>query len=106
MFSKSQRTKVFSILDVRSGYYNITVAKDSRKYTAFNIEYSKYKLLQVPVGIHVAPSYFALMINDTLKGLDFCFAYPDDKIFMKSETDYLDHLQQVFDFLHQANIKL
>ena len=53
------------------------VAEDSRKYTAFIFEYGKVELLQVPFSINVAPSYFALIINETLKELEFCFAYLD-----------------------------
>ena len=105
IFSKLNGSKLFSALDVRSGYYNITIAEDSRQYTAFTTEYRKYEFLRVPIGIHVTPSYFTLMINETLKGLDFCFAYLDDIIiYSKTEWDHLDHTKQVFDWLRTANI--
>ena len=51
------------------------VAEDSRKYTAFRIEYRKYEFLPVPFGKQVVPSYSAMMINETLKGLYFCFSF-------------------------------
>ena len=73
--SKLYSTKLFPTINMRSGYYNITVTEDNRKYTVFTIECRNYEFLRVPFGIHVTPSYFALMINETLKGLDFCFAY-------------------------------
>ena len=77
IFSELNASKLFSTLDVRSGYYNITIADKSRQYTAFT-EYGKHKFLRVPICIEVASSYFALMINETLKGLGFCFAYLND----------------------------
>ena len=40
-FSKLLGSKLFSTLDDSSNYYNITVAEDSRKYTAFTTEYGK-----------------------------------------------------------------
>ena len=43
-------------------------------------------------GIHIALSYFATMINGTLKGLDFCFAYLEDiMIYSTLEKEHLDH---------------
>ena len=47
------------------------------------------------------------MINETLKGLNFCFAYLYSIIiYSKTEWDDLDHIRQVFDWLRTANIKL
>ena len=63
IFSILNSSKSFSILDVRSGYYNIMIAEESRQFTAFTIEYGIYEFLRVPFGIHVAPSYFTLMIK-------------------------------------------
>ena len=86
IFSKLNGFNLFSTLYVRSGYCNITMAEDSRQYTAFTTEYGKYEFLRVLFCIHAAPSYFTLMINETLKGLDFCFAYLDDIIiYLKNE---------------------
>ena len=69
------------------------VAEGSRKYGAFTTEYGKYDFLHVQFDIHGAPSYFAMLISETLKGLDFCFAYLDNIIFYsKLEKEYLDHL--------------
>ena len=71
ILSKLNGSKLFSTLDVTSGCYNITIAENSRQYTAFTTEYGKYEFLRVPFGIHVAPSYFSLMVNETIKDLDF-----------------------------------
>ena len=46
-FSSLCGAKLFPILDVKSSYYSITVAEDSRKYTAFTAEYGKYKFLLI-----------------------------------------------------------
>ena len=54
--------------------------------TAITTEHGKYEFLGVPFGILVAPSYFILMTNETLKGLYFCFAYLDN-IIIYSKTE-------------------
>ena len=82
-------------LDFRSGYYNITVAIDSIKYTTFTTKYGEHECLRVPLRICVAPSYSTLMINETLKGSDFCFAYLDDIIiYSKTEKNILTILNK------------
>ena len=48
----------------------------------------------------MAPGYIALMINETLKGLDFYFAYLDDIIiYSRTGKEHLDHIKQIFDRL-------
>ena len=42
IFQKLHLAKLFSTLDERFGYFNITVGKDSIKYAAFRTEYGKY----------------------------------------------------------------
>ena len=44
IFSKLHGVSLFLTLNIRCGYYNITVAEDSRKYTAFTTEYGTYKM--------------------------------------------------------------
>ena len=107
IFSKLHDEKLFCTLDIRSSYYNIMVAKDSRKYTTFTIKYKKYKFLWVPFRTHMTPSYFILMINETLKGLDLCYTYLENIIILsKTEKEQpLDHSTHIFDNLWKANIK-
>ena len=38
-----------------------------------------------PVESQVTPGYFAFMINKTVTGLEFCFAYFNDIIIFKSQ---------------------
>ena len=104
--SKLHGAKLLSRLDVRSNYCNIILAKDSRKYNAFTTEYYKYEFLHVPFGIHIALSYCAVMISETVKGVDFCFTYLDIIIYSKSEKECFDNLQQVFEHLYKANPSL
>ena len=38
------------------------------------------QFLQIPFGVYMTPSYLTMMINETLKRLEFCFAYVNDII--------------------------
>ena len=51
MYAKLKGAKVFSTIDLRSGYHHIALGKDSRAKTAFVTSFCKYKFLMVPFGL-------------------------------------------------------
>ena len=69
MYGKLKGAKVFSTIDLRSGYHHIALGKISRAKTAFVTPFGKYKFLMVPFGLAQAPVYFQLLMNKVLKGL-------------------------------------
>ena len=90
MYAKLKGAKVFSTIDLRSGYYHIALGKDCRAKTAFVMPFGKYELLMVPFGLAQAPAYFQLLINQVLEGLNFAMTYLDDIIiFSNSEAEQL-----------------
>ena len=62
----------------------------------------------VPFGLAQAPAYFQALISEVLKGLShFVIAYLDDIIiFSKTEEENLQHLEIIFQRLHEAGLKL
>ena len=69
MYAKLKGAKVFSTIDLRSGYHHIVLGKSSRAKIAFVTPFGKYKFLMVPFGLAQAPAYFQLLMNKVLKGL-------------------------------------
>ena len=63
MYAKVKGSRVFSKIDLRSGYHHIALGKDSRAKTAFVTPFGKYKFLMVPFGLAQAPAYFQLLMN-------------------------------------------
>ena len=107
MYVKLKGAKVFSTIDLRSGYHHITLGKSSRAKTAFVTPFGKYKFLMVPFGLSRAPAYFQLLMNKVLHGLDFAMTYLDDIIiFSKNELQHLEHLETVFSHLREAGLKM
>ena len=73
MYAKLKGAKVFSTIDLRSGYHHITLGKSSRAKTAFVTPFGKYEFLMVPFGLAQAPAYFQLLMKKVLEGLSFAY---------------------------------
>ena len=107
IFSKLNGSKLFSTCDIRSRYYNITIAEYSRQYTAFTTEYGKYEFLKSPFWHSCSTQLFHTNDKWNTKSCRFCFTYLDNIIiYSKTEWHHLDHIKQVLDWLRRANIKL
>ena len=107
MYAKLKGAKVFSMIDLRSGYHHIALSKSSRAKTAFVMPLGKYEFLMVPFGLAQAPAYFQLLMNKVLKGLKFAMTYLDNIIiFSQDELQHLEHLEIVFSHLWEAGLKM
>ena len=108
LYAKLQGYKIFSTLDLRSGYYHIGLSEDAKPKTAFVVAgMGKYQFNRVPFGLAQAPAYFQRLINEVLTGLDFAMGYLDDIIiFSKTEEEHLRHLEIIFKRLRGADLKL
>ena len=107
MYAKLNGAKVFSTIDLRSGYYHIALGKGSRTKTAFVMLFGKYEFLMALFGLAQAPAYFQLLKNQVLEGLNFVMTYLDDIIiFSNSEEEHLLHLEEIFHWLRGAGLKM
>ena len=107
MYAKLKGAKVYSTIDLRSGYHHIALGKSSRAKTAFVMPFGKYEFLMVPFRLAQAPAYFQLLMNKVLKGLKFAMTYLDDIIiFSQDELQHLEHLEIVFSHLWEAGFKM
>ena len=107
-YAKLKGYKVFSSLDLRSGYYHISLTESAKPKSAFVLSsLGKYQFNRVPFGLAQAPAYFQKLINDVLRGCNFAMGYLDDIIiYSKSEKEHLEHLEEIFIRLKAAGLKL
>ena len=108
LYAKLKGYKVFSTLDLRSGYYHIGLSESAKPKTAFVISnLGKYEFNRTPFGLAQAPAYFQKLINMVLYGIDFAMGYLDDIIiFSRTEEEHLKHLEIIFQRLREAGLKL
>ena len=99
----------FSTIDLKSGYWQVAVEPKDREKTAFCTQEGLFEFNVIPFGLCNAPATFQRLMDCVLAGLQWsnCLVYIDDVIIMgKSFEDHLHNLQQVFDRLHSAGLKL
>ena len=108
MFSKLGGAKVFSTIDLLSGYYHIGLTRESRAKSAFVVPMGNREFKHTPFGLSQAPAYFQLLIDKVLMGCSsFVMGYLDDIIiFSKSEGEHLQHLEEIFTRLRKFGLKM
>ena len=108
MYGRLQGAKVFTTLDLRHGYYHISLSENSKTKTAFVTPSGKYQFEAVPFGLAQAPAYFQQLISMVLQGCsDFAMVYLDDIIiFSKNEAEHIRHIEVIFQKLKEAGLKL
>ena len=108
LYTKLQGNKVFSTLDLRSGYYHIGLSDSAKPKTAFVVSgMGKFEFNRVPFGLAQVPAYFQRLINEVLTDCNFAMGYLDDIIiFSKTEEEHLQHLEEIFERLPKAGLKL
>ena len=102
-----QKAKVFSKIDLTSGYWQIPIRQEDQRKTAFRTRYGHYEWKVMPFGLCNAPATFQRMMNDVFRDLlDVCLViYLDDiLIFSESEEQHETHLRQVLQRLRQHRL--
>ena len=115
LLHRASSAKLFSKLDLASGFHQIEVQPDARPLTAFRLPEpvngsSLWQWKVMPFGLRNAPPIFQRAMTEALRGLDHCaVVYIDDiLIFSQTKEEHLQHLRMVFEALkrHQYHIRL
>ena len=99
----------FSTMDLTSGFYNMPLHEDDRKYSAFTTPMGLYEYNRLPQGLCNSPASFMRMMISIFGDQNFLslLCYLDDLlVFAPTEALALERLEQVFSRLRQHNLKL
>ncbi|CAF1231754.1 unnamed protein product [Adineta ricciae] len=109
ILDKLAGSRYFTTFDLKAGYWQIPIAEEDKKKTAFITTDGLYEFNVLPFGLSNAPATFQRTINSVLGSLrwDITLVYLDDTIVYSPSFDqHIQHLDQVLCALHKANVKL
>ncbi|KAJ6808834.1 uncharacterized protein M6B38_165845 [Iris pallida] len=107
LFDQLGEARVFSKIDLRSGYHQVKVKKEDIPKTAFRTRYGHYEFLVMPFGLTNAPAIFMDLMNRVFyQYLDkFVIMFIDDiLIYSKSEEEHEKHLRIVLQTLREKKL--
>ncbi|KAK2904105.1 hypothetical protein Q8A73_010762 [Channa argus] len=102
-------SKWFSVLDLRSGYYQIAMAEEDKEKTAFICPLGFFQFERMPQGITGAPATFQRLMEKTVGDMNLLqvLVYLDDLIvFGKTLEEHEERLFKVLDRLEEAGMKI
>jgi len=98
------QAKVFSSLDLTSGYWQCLLSKSDRPKTAFRTPFGLFQWRVAPMGLSNSPARFQSVMNRIFQPLlNKCVTvYLDDiLVYSKTPEEHVQHLKAVFEILRE-----
>jgi len=106
LFDRLSGAKVFSRIDLCSGYYQIQIVQGDEEKTACRTRYGSYEFMVMPFGLTYAPATFCTLMNDIFRKWpdDFVVIYINDiLIYSGFLEEHAQHLGKVFQRLRKTS---
>jgi hypothetical protein len=111
LFDQLKDEKIFSKIDIKSGYHQVRIKEENISKTSFRTRHGHYEFTVVPFGLSNAPTFFMCLMNSVFQEyLDkFVIVFLDEiLVYSKSEEEKEHHLRMVLQVIreHQLYAKL
>nr|GFA95553.1 putative reverse transcriptase domain-containing protein [Tanacetum cinerariifolium] len=107
LFDQLQGSRVYSKIDLRSGYHQLKVREEDIPKTTFRTRYGHYEFQVMPFGLTNAPAVFMDLMNRVCKPyLDrFVIVFIDDiLIYSKNKKEHEGHLKLILKLLKEEEL--
>ena len=97
----------FSLMDFKSGFWQIKMAPESQQYMAFTVGNLRfYEFAHMPFRLCNAPATFQCLMQNTLGELNLMYRVIYLNVFGRTEEEHLECLHMVFERFWEFNLKL
>ena len=101
--------KVFTVMDVRNGFWHVSLDEESSYLTTFQTPFGRYRWRRMPFGISSAPEVFERKMHELIEGMTGVEVVADDFIVVgygeTFEKATRDHDRNLFEFLKRCETK-
>jgi hypothetical protein len=107
LFDQLKDAKIYSKIDLRSGYHQVRIKDEDIKKTVFRTRYGHYEFTVVPFGLSNAPVVFMCPMNGVFREYidKFVIVFLDDiLVYSKSEEEHEHHLKMVLQVLRENQL--
>lgn len=100
--------KWFSVIDLKSAYFQLPIFKAHKKKTAFSTRKALFEYNAMAQGLSNAPPTFCRFMDSILQpASSFTIVYLDDILcFAPTKEESINQLKQVLSILHHWNMKI
>jgi hypothetical protein len=107
LFDQMRGIRVFSKIDLQSGYHQMNIRPSNIPKTTFSTRYGLYEFTVMSFGLTNAPAYFLNLMNKVfMEYLDrFAVVFIDNVlVYSKNDSDHEEHLRMVLQKLWDNQI--
>lgn len=99
--------KWFTVLDAKSGYWNVKLDEASSKLFTFASPYGRYRFKRLPYGAKCSSEIFATALRKVFEGVEGMSLFADDIIIWgRTREEHDARLRQVLQRARDNNLKL
>ena len=106
---KVHNSKLFSCLDLKGGYHQVSLDPETKEKTAFCVNDRLYEYTRLPFGLRNAPSHFSRLMTSILSNLigTAVLIYLDDIVVLgETVADHTHNLIRILEALKRSNLKI
>ena len=107
LIAKFHGCKVFSIIDMKKGYWMVPLHPESRALTCMSLDIGRYQWTRLPVGTNVTSDVFQKKLDEVFQNVQGIIGIADDMIiYGRSQEEHDVHFLNFLSIMRKNNLQL